>query len=346
MILPIFCSIIYLFIESTLSAPTYRYTCSWENAGPVAPYWFIAMSSNGEIQAAGDRSFLYLSTDAGATFEKREMVADAIAMSEDGSKLTAAGPNHVFVSNDTGLTWRNMSIPSEMTSAGMNPNGSFQILAGPLLILTSNDYGLSFIGHPVTNTNADSSFSSMSTEGQVQSAAYLTNSSYASDDFGAEFIQLNNTFGILPNNIQINWAASNTNYTSVLLAIEEGLYQSNNYSNLTKIMDGDFRGAAMSTSGRYQLVNSDSDYYISSDYGLTFNLGDGLPNRNELGNVLLSSSGEKALMASWVDDETLFEGRCDWGFNPYVTVTDVEHAIEVVMINTTVEVVVEYNAFR
>lgn len=345
----IFISAIFSFLLTSIScgAPTYRYTCSWENSGaPIAPYWYITMSADGQTQAAVDTEFFYYSTDAGQTFSKREMEAYAVWMSANGSMITAAGAENYFVSSDSGLTWANETTPGLMTVVGMNPTGKYQLISGENFFLTSNDFGLTFTQHQANNTGSYSWQAIISAEGDLQVPTYLTNSSYVSIDKGEEFTQVTDVYGIVPKNVEIEWVASNANYSSSLLALETGLYQSQNYTNFTKIMDGIFVGAAMSLDGQYQLANTLSKYYISSDYGFSWTLGDGLPSADLLGNVLLSNNGSVALMDTWSDDGHLFKGSCGWSFNPFVTATVIDVVENVVLVQTTINVVVNSDIYN
>ena len=81
------------------------------------------------------------------------------------------------------------------------------------------------------------------------------------------------------------------------------------------------------------------NYYISDDSGFVWTVGDGLPSIHSLGRLEGSKDGEKIMMIDHNEEMgAIYEGRCDWSFNPFVTATVIDHETVIVTVEAIVEV--------
>lgn len=307
-----------------------RYTCKWETSGfPDAEYWGIAMNSNGTIQAAVDDHYdFYYSNNSGLNVTQQDMrYGEGVAISDDGTYITAAANHHIFSSNDSGLTFVDAFIGDDhAVGAGMSGTGKYQIISGygDRAIWTSNDFGQTFIGHDILQEDAYGYWSAISTNGSYQVAGFFTTTSYVSTDYGQTF---NQTVMSGLKESEVSQISLSTDAKYQVLATLDQFAVSKDWGKTWRVVfDSEFYGAAISLDGQYQMgiqVNSSrSDYYLSSDFGETFYLADGMPTGMWLSYGVLSHDGRKAMVSNW-DDEggKIFQGDCGWSALNYITAT-------------------------
>lgn len=328
-----------LLVNSAKGAPTYRYTCDWETSGAGSDQFrSVAMSSNGTIQAALASNQFYYSNDSGVTFSIRPMVAIAVGMSSDGNYITCSCAGSRFISNDSGSTWTNFTNSQPTTAVGLSASGKYQLISGMNYFMTSNDFGISWTEHASNVTDAYSWVASVTADGRGQIVGYATNSSFQSLDYGETFVQ--DTQNDMTPGQQINQFAHNFDLTNVDIAADGSLYQSLNLgATFRTVLNGTFSGAAQSGDGKYHLATKPNEYLISSDNGLTWTVGDGLPSITNLGIMASSLNGSSIMMIDNNDQSGLiYEGNCGWSFNPYVTATVVEQETIVIPVQAVVSV--------
>lgn len=326
-----------MMIQLALAGPTYRFTCSWnQSAAPIAPYWFAAMSDDGLVQAATDQENIYISNNAFARDNTviYNIPSETICMNGNGSLILAAGYTESHLLDTRNGEWVNSSVSFEITSCALSNDGRYQIMAGLNSFMFSNDFGASFEEFQANNTGGYNNWFA-GFEGDVAVVGYGTQSSYVSFNAGESF----DTFKFVQrSDSQVSWMTSSADGKWNYIATEAGLLVGNEMGNFTTVLNGSFHGIATSATGQYVLANTSDDYWISTDFGNTWILGDGLVQTGDFGNMFLSNNASKAMLVSWVDDATLMEGDCGWGFNPFVTATAVVHGVEVVI--TVADVVV------
>lgn len=340
------------FFNVVLSEPALiRYACKWETSFPAAQYNGIAMSSNGSIQAAVDDDYsFYYSNNSGLNVTTQYMrYGDGVAMSNNAQYITVAGYGHIFSSNDSGLTFVDFDIASNrVKSAGMSGSGKYQMTSGygDNAIWTSNDYGQTFTAHDIYQFDSYGWWSAISSNGSYQIAAFYTTTSYISLDYGQTFTQTP-MIGLIDSEISQISLSSDAKYQ--VMATADQFAVSNDWGHTWRaIFNTEFYGAAISFDGRYQMgvkVNSSrSDYYLSSDFGETFYLGDGMPSGMWLSFGVLSHDGSKAIVSNWNQrDGRIYQGDCGWSVLNYITATVTTE--EIILIEVTANVVVNKDIF-
>jgi hypothetical protein len=158
--------------------------------GSVQKWQSIAMSSDGTvIVGVVTDSFLYVSTDAGLSFNPRISVQkwSCVAISANGKVIVAlASLVNIYMSYDAGQTWTTTSIADKWQVAAMSLNGQI-ILVGTNdgfdgYLYVSMDSGVTF---NQVGPNQTWQAVSMSGDGKVMAAICFQCPIYLSFDYGA-----------------------------------------------------------------------------------------------------------------------------------------------------------------
>jgi photosystem II stability/assembly factor-like uncharacterized protein len=177
---------------------------SWQQAGTTGissgtvNWKAVASSADGtKLTAAGTNSFIYTSTDSGATWVERTSAGSkqwtSIASSADGAKLTAVAGNggYIYTSTDGGATW------SERTSAGArnwssvassDDGMSLTAVVSNSFIYTSTDSGATWTERTGAGAHNWIKITS-SADGTKLAAAVFGGSIYTSTDSGATWTE-------------------------------------------------------------------------------------------------------------------------------------------------------------
>jgi hypothetical protein len=272
-------------------------------------YWLsVAISASGQIQVAVDNlGDVYISTDYGFLGSWNAYInlgmSDIIvvAISNDGTFMTASNGVDIFTSSDSGGSW-NVPFSSGTNnvfvsvSLGVSLNGQYQAMlsCGDNLYISS-DGGLTF--NPLDTTlshdnselyNSIQSFPTgsicLSFTGQYQSIA--CENLWISSDYGVTWTpaKLNPSESIIidPDYQDRNWdGVSISSDGRVQTATDSGgyIYNSQDYgatwnaSDMTNLGNREWQGISITSNGNFQTALDVNGYiFCSIDYGLTWKL--------------------------------------------------------------------------
>ena len=180
----------------TAFLPTYR-DYSWEQINSNPNIYTITSSADGtRLAAVAYNSYIYTSTDSGATWAtstyKISNYQSSIVSSSDGTRLAAAGSyNYIYTSTSSGATWATSTeagsrIWSSITSSSDGTKLAASVNNG--YIYTSTSSGATW----ATSTEAGSRawrFITSSADGTRLAAVPSSGYIYTSTDFGATWTE-------------------------------------------------------------------------------------------------------------------------------------------------------------
>lgn len=133
---------------NTNSSTQFGYFGYWRDVGPQLAWRDIACSADGtKIVAVGERTNIFTSTDAGATWVPRAVATNwiSVASSSDGTKLVAVA-ERIYTSADSGQTWTPQALKGYFASVASSADGNRLVAASRGgAVYTSTDAGRNWV---------------------------------------------------------------------------------------------------------------------------------------------------------------------------------------------------------
>lgn len=234
-----------------------------------------AISSTGQYQLAAKSNYIYVSNNSGVSFTTITSGSSpspkTACMTSTGSVMIVSNANgYAKKSIDYGVTWNDMLTISNSKNIVMSSNGTNILYSNDIndSVYLSTNSGVSFT--QVTGISSTGKGLGMSGNGQYMVIRGVN--SYISSNGGSTWTLITavNLGGSYMPNVAISFDGK------YMLATSEPANTENYFSSdygvtwTTRNISSAYR-AAMSSDGRFMLINSYGEkYYYSADFGVTF----------------------------------------------------------------------------
>jgi len=261
------------------------YGSTWNQTGSPGTYWSASSDSSGKNLMTtaicnGNCVAPLMSHDGGITWKASASAPNdnyfGGASDGTGKHLVAAGTNDLYVSNDGGSTWRGAGMAGfQGTAVAYSADGSKFIYS------YKNYISMHVNGIYEETPSPEAHWISLSTDatGKVIAGAY--DIGYYPNAGQTKAIHLSLDGGFSYSTLVTNTGA--TTYSTVLVtddaslvfyATTAGVYQYNLAKKTTTKANYTSGGTALAASktGKYVVVSSSTNIWVSSDYGINFKL--------------------------------------------------------------------------
>ena len=280
----------------------------WVGASPTQNCGGVSTSSNGQYITVGANStfgYIYVSSNYGQTWATAVTLSGTttfndISMSSSGQyQSITTNSTSIYISSTYGQTWSTITVSAIPNHISISGSGQYQIATSGSNVFLSTNYGQIWSNYTGLNLGTGNTSCSISGNGQYMIVAARnayggTGWVYTSNNYGQTWVY-NSGLGASGDNIgqiaisysgQYQTLASNAHLGTVFVSSNYG----QSFTSVGVSGTNYFRGAAMSTSGQYQIVIAVGTYGYSTNYGQTWTMSGG----TYQARIAISSSGQYA----------------------------------------------------
>jgi len=274
----------YVFSDNLYGSGYYRclvstdYGATWNVSNAPQPTFPAVWSSDGSLLFAGaSRTWIYVSTDQGATFTLRNLnvlytsgTVDKFDCSETGQYVAmATSAGQVIYSTDFGVTWARVlaAIGNNLKELKMTSDGSFMythVYSG--YAMYSTNFGASWTGAPTHKYGDYTLGFDLAVNGSNRPfTAVNGNYILVSPDFFTHHITMQPSASVFS-----DVAMSGNGQFQTVTRESQSLMRSTDFGATWSACNSPirvWRGVSMDDTGQYQLATSSYGFAVSSDYG-------------------------------------------------------------------------------